>query len=60
MRWLYRALSLYWLLRAAARGPGALGRYLVRREMRRSLNRPLTGAFRRSGLYGRRGGTRRA
>jgi len=54
MRGIYRALSLFWLLRAAARGPGALMRYLVRRQVRRSVFRGLDRLFRGTGLYRRR------
>lgn len=54
MRGLYRLLSLFWLLRAASHGPGSLSRYLVRRQIRRQVNRSLSHAFRRSGLYFRR------
>lgn len=41
MRNVYRALSLYWLLRAAARGPRALMGYLLRRQLRRTVYRGL-------------------
>ena len=54
MRGIYRALSAYWLLKAAARGPGALLRYLMRRAIRRATYRALNRAFRVSGLYGPR------
>jgi len=54
MRQFYRALSLFWLLRAASRGPGALLRYLMRRQIRRATFRALNRAFRVSGLYGSR------
>jgi hypothetical protein len=54
MRGIYRALSLFWLLRAASRGPGALVRYLARRAIRRATYRALNRAFRVTGLYGRR------
>jgi hypothetical protein len=54
MRGIYRALSLFWLLRAASRGPGALLRYLLRRQIRRATYRALNRAFRVSGLYGPR------
>jgi len=54
VRGVYRALSLFWLLRAASRGPGALVRYLARRAIRRATYRALNRAFRVSGLYGRR------
>jgi hypothetical protein len=54
MRQFYRALSLFWLLRAASRGPGALLRYLMRRQIRRATYRALNRAFRVSGLYGPR------
>jgi len=54
LRQLYRVLSLFWLLRAASKGPGALMRYLVRRQLRRAVGRSLSRAFRSAGLYGRR------
>jgi hypothetical protein len=54
MRGIYRALSIYWLLRAATRGPGGFLRYLIRRQIRRSVYRSLNRLFRVSGLYGRR------
>jgi hypothetical protein len=54
VRSVYRALSLFWLLRAASRGPGALVRYLMRRAIRRATYRALNRAFRVSGLYGPR------
>jgi hypothetical protein len=54
MRQFYRALSLFWFLRAASRGPGALLRYLMRRQIRRAAYRTLDRAFRVSGLYGPR------
>jgi hypothetical protein len=54
VRGVYRALSLFWLLRAASRGPGALLRYLMRRQIRRATYRALNRAFRVSGLYGPR------
>jgi hypothetical protein len=54
VRSVYRALSLFWLLRAASRGPGALVRYLARRAIRRATYRALNRAFRVSGLYGPR------
>jgi hypothetical protein len=54
MRQFYRALSLFLLLRAASRGPGALLRYLMRRQIRRATFRALNRAFRVSGLYGSR------
>jgi hypothetical protein len=54
MRQFYRALSLFWLLRAASLGPGALLRYLMRRAIRRATFRALNRAFRVSGLYGPR------
>ncbi len=41
MRGLLRLLSLFWLLRAAARGPDALMRYLLRRQIRRAVLRGL-------------------
>jgi hypothetical protein len=56
MRGIYRALSLFWLLRAASRGPGTLLRYLMRRAIRRATYRALNRAFRATGLYGRRRG----
>jgi hypothetical protein len=54
MRGIYRALSLFWLLRAASRGPGGLLRYLLRRQIRRVTYRALNRAFRVTGLYGPR------
>ena len=54
MRSVYRLLSAYWLLWAASRGPGALVRYLVRRQIRRAVFRSLNRLFRVTGLYGRR------
>jgi hypothetical protein len=54
MRTIYRILSLYWLWRAAIRGPGALVRYLMRRAIRRATYRALNRAFRVTGLYGPR------
>jgi hypothetical protein len=54
VRTVYRLLSVYWLLRAASRGPAYLLRYLMRRAIRRATFRALNRAFRVSGLYGRR------
>jgi hypothetical protein len=54
VRTVYRLLSLYWLLRAASRGPGALVRYLMRRGIRRAAFRALDRFFRSVGLYGGR------
>jgi len=54
VRSVYRIVSLYWLLRAAVRGPGSLLRYLMRREIRRATFRALNRAFRATGLYGPR------
>jgi hypothetical protein len=54
MRQFYRALSLFWLLRAASRGPTYLLRYLMRRQIRRATYRALNRLFRVSGLYGPR------
>jgi hypothetical protein len=54
MRQFYRALSLFWFLRAASRGPAYLLRYLMRRAIRRATYRALNRAFRVSGLYGPR------
>ena len=54
MRTIYRILSLYWLWRAASRGPGALVRYLMRRQIQRATYRAMNRAFRVSGLYGPR------
>ena len=42
----YRALSLWYLIRAAFRGPAALCRFLLRRSAHRSLARTM----RRAGL----------
>lgn len=42
----YRALSVWYLIRAAFRGPAALGRFLLRRSAHRSLARTM----RRAGL----------
>jgi hypothetical protein len=54
VRGVYRALSFFWLLRAASRGPAYLLRYLMRRAIRRATYRALNRAFRVSGLYGPR------
>ena len=54
MRGIYRALSLFWLLRAASRGLAYLLRYLMRRAIRQATFRALNRAFRVSGLYGPR------
>jgi hypothetical protein len=54
VRSVYRALSIYWLLRAASRGPGSLLRYLARRQIRKAVYRGLDRAFMATGLYGRR------
>jgi hypothetical protein len=54
MRGIYRALSLFWLLRAASRGPAYLLRYLMRRAIRRAAFRALDRFFRSVGLYGGR------
>jgi hypothetical protein len=54
VRTVYRLLSVYWLLRAASRGPTYLLRYLMRRQIRRATFRALNRAFRVTGLYGRR------
>jgi len=54
MRTIYRILSLYWLWRAASRGPTYLLRFLVRRQIRRATYRALNRAFRVTGLYGPR------
>jgi len=54
VRSVYRLLSLFWFARATTRGPGALLRYLMRRQIRRATYRALNRAFRVSGLYGPR------
>jgi hypothetical protein len=54
MRGVYRLLSIYWLMRAAIRGPTYLLHFLGRRQIRRATFRALNRAFRVSGLYGRR------
>lgn len=38
-RSLFKALSFYWLFKAAAKGPRGLATYAVRKAMRRSVNR---------------------
>lgn len=50
MRTVYKALSLFWLWRAASKGPASLMRYLVRREIRRLVGRWQRQWFRRAGL----------
>lgn len=54
MRTVYKALSLFWLWRAASKGPASLMRYLVRREIRRLVGRWQRQWFRRAGLEERK------
>lgn len=41
LRTLFKVLSVYWLFKAAMKGPRALGSYMVRRTARRAVNRGL-------------------
>jgi hypothetical protein len=54
MRSIYRLLSFVWLFRALSRGPGAFGKYAVRRKARRTAHRGLNKTFRSIGLTGGR------
>jgi hypothetical protein len=50
IRALYRMLSLLWMVKAVAKGPGSAARYAVRQQARKAVNRNVIKMFRKSKL----------